>query len=90
MIEVTPKKRVTSARRKKNLSLLPTVPFDVLMEVRILYISSSLHLSNARPQIGVSTAESSRHHRLVTNFEGIQGPSPVQEVDFSVEGSAQR
>ncbi|KAF7429026.1 hypothetical protein PC9H_008264 [Pleurotus ostreatus] len=32
-VEVSPKKRVVLARRKKNLSLLPTVPFDVLMEV---------------------------------------------------------
>lgn len=47
IVEVSPKKRVTSARRKKNLSLLPTVPFDVLMEVRILYIFSSPRLSNA-------------------------------------------
>ncbi|KAF9486869.1 hypothetical protein BDN71DRAFT_793390 [Pleurotus eryngii] len=32
-VELSPKKRVVSARRKKTLSLLPTVPFDVLMEV---------------------------------------------------------
>ncbi|KAG9221454.1 hypothetical protein CCMSSC00406_0010145 [Pleurotus cornucopiae] len=32
-VEASSKKRVVSARRKKNLSLLPTVPFDVLMEV---------------------------------------------------------
>ncbi|KAF9496308.1 hypothetical protein BDN71DRAFT_1505820 [Pleurotus eryngii] len=48
--KVSPKKHVVSARRKKNLSLLPTVPFDVLMEVCFSYISASprLHLSPTR------------------------------------------
>ncbi|KAF7423945.1 hypothetical protein PC9H_009243 [Pleurotus ostreatus] len=86
-VEVSSKRRVTSARRKESLSLLPAVPFDVLMEVRILY---SLHLCicNTRSQTGVSTPESNRYHRLVPNFERIQGPSLVEEVDFNLSEPA--
>lgn len=86
-VEASPKKRVVSARRKKNLSLLPTVPFDVLMEVRILYFR---HLCISATRTGASTAESRGHHCLITHFKGIQGTSPVEAVAFGVEGRAGR
>ncbi|KAF4598979.1 hypothetical protein EYR38_007392 [Pleurotus pulmonarius] len=88
VMEVTPKKRVTSARRKKNLSLLPTVPFDVLMEVLArLRVTDIIALSRTSKEFRglLLSKRSISVWKAALNAEGcLECPADLSEPAYAV------